>query len=131
MWAFSEAAVLFLARHPSATKCEDRLVRKYRKAKAIAIAEELCCEYAVNPLGIDTHKPRFSWILQSKQRGNLDGASECVKIPYDASLFPAEQITISLWIKPEDLSGSWREIYRAEAGASPTPHHLFPQAGHP
>ena len=29
---------------------------------------ELRCEYAKNPLGIDTPQPRFSWILESKQR---------------------------------------------------------------
>ena len=36
-WAFSEAAVLFLARHPAAKKHKDRLVRKHGKAKAMAI----------------------------------------------------------------------------------------------
>jgi len=29
----------------------------------------LKCEYKVNPLGVDIHKPRFSWNLQSDQRG--------------------------------------------------------------
>ena len=29
----------------------------------------LKCEYKVNPLGIDIEKPRFSWIIESAQRG--------------------------------------------------------------
>ncbi len=194
----------------------------------------LRCEYAKNPLGIDTPAPRFSWILESNQRGQmqtayrilvasstqkinpdiadkwdsgkvnsdksvnvpyegkvlssgekyfwkvrvwdkngksstwskpatftigllkesdwqgkwigrdtsdresnykvgrfeqaiqLNGKSECIKIPYAASLFPAEQITLSLWIKPDDISGTWREIYRSQADVgSQAPHHLF------
>ena len=27
------------------------------------------CEYAVNPLGIDVQKPRFSWMVQALERG--------------------------------------------------------------
>ncbi len=30
---------------------------------------DLRCEYLKNPLGIDTFKPRFSWIMQSEERG--------------------------------------------------------------
>lgn len=33
--------------------------------------EELRCEYAENPLGVNTDKPRFSWKLQSNQRGQM------------------------------------------------------------
>jgi len=32
---------------------------------------ELTCEYAKNPLGIDTPQPRFGWILESNQRGEM------------------------------------------------------------
>ncbi len=35
---------------------------------------ELKCEYAVNPLGIDVAQPRFSWVLQSGQRGEMQTA---------------------------------------------------------
>ena len=31
--------------------------------------DNLRCEYQVNPLGIDTQHPRFSWWLESKERG--------------------------------------------------------------
>ncbi len=38
------------------------------------IVRELRCEYAKNPLGIDTPQPRFSWILESNQRGQMQSA---------------------------------------------------------
>ena len=37
-------------------------------------ATDLKCEYAVNPLGIDTLKPRFGWILESLRRGRSQSA---------------------------------------------------------
>jgi len=36
--------------------------------------KELRCEYSINPLGIDTPQPRFSWILESSQRGQMQSA---------------------------------------------------------
>ena len=36
--------------------------------------KELHCEYCVNPLGIDTPHPRFSWILNSSERGQMQSA---------------------------------------------------------
>ena len=35
---------------------------------------ELSCEYATNPLGVDTPRPRFGWLLQSEQRAQLQSA---------------------------------------------------------
>ena len=35
---------------------------------------ELSCEYATNPLGVDTPRPRFGWLLQSEQRSQLQSA---------------------------------------------------------
>ncbi len=35
---------------------------------------ELSCEYAKDPLGIDTPQPRFSWILESAKRGSMQTA---------------------------------------------------------
>jgi len=37
-------------------------------------ATQLSCEYADNPIAIDTTKPRFSWILESAQRGQIQSA---------------------------------------------------------
>ncbi len=35
---------------------------------------ELTCEYALNPLGIDTPRPRFSWVLESAERAQAQSA---------------------------------------------------------
>ena len=35
---------------------------------------ELRCEYAADPLGIDVTQPRFSWVLESSQRGQTQSA---------------------------------------------------------
>ena len=45
-----------------------------RAAASSITAKELRCEYTVNPLGIDVVQPRFSWILESKQRGQMQSA---------------------------------------------------------
>lgn len=37
---------------------------------------DLRCEYLKNPLGIDVLKPRFSWLLEDSQRGELQSAYE-------------------------------------------------------
>jgi len=43
-------------------------------AKNGAVVKELRCEYRANPLGIDVHWPRLSWILESDQRGQKQTA---------------------------------------------------------
>lgn len=35
---------------------------------------ELKCEYGVDPVGIDTHQPRFSWLLGSDERNQMQSA---------------------------------------------------------
>ena len=30
---------------------------------------DLQCEYAVDPVGVDTRRPRFSWLLRAQERG--------------------------------------------------------------
>ena len=35
---------------------------------------ETTCEYAVDPLGIDQARPRFTWILESDRRGQVQAA---------------------------------------------------------
>jgi alpha-L-rhamnosidase len=32
--------------------------------------KDLKCEYLRNPIGIDTAKPRLSWVLESSRRGS-------------------------------------------------------------
>ena len=35
---------------------------------------ELTCEYVTDPVGVDVTEPRFSWILESDQRGQMQSA---------------------------------------------------------
>jgi alpha-L-rhamnosidase len=35
---------------------------------------ELTCEYAIDPLGVDTPQPRFGWLLESDRRAQLQSA---------------------------------------------------------
>ncbi len=42
--------------------------------KAAVKVSELYCEYSRNPLGIDVVQPRFSWILESGRRGQMQSA---------------------------------------------------------
>ena len=35
---------------------------------------KLTCEYAVNPLGVDTARPRFGWIVPCERRGQMQSA---------------------------------------------------------
>ena len=45
-------------------------------AESSVTVEDLRCEYAVNPLGIDTACPRFSWVLRSALRGQMQSACQ-------------------------------------------------------
>lgn len=36
--------------------------------------KDLRCEYRVNPLGVDSKKPRLSWVIESEKRGFIQGA---------------------------------------------------------
>jgi alpha-L-rhamnosidase len=46
----------------------------------------LKCEYRVDPLGIDALKPRLSWILESRRRGQVQGAYQVLVADSPASL---------------------------------------------
>ncbi|HOZ48047.1 MAG TPA: family 78 glycoside hydrolase catalytic domain [Candidatus Hydrogenedentes bacterium] len=43
-------------------------------SQATPTVAEVSCEYAVNPLGLDTPRPRFSWVLDSDRRGMIQRA---------------------------------------------------------
>ncbi len=47
---------------------------------------EPACEYAANPLGIDTPQPRFTWVLQSDQRGQIQSAYQILVATTEAKL---------------------------------------------
>ena len=42
--------------------------------QAELVTSELTCEYATNPLGVDTPRPRFGWLLESDKRAQLQSA---------------------------------------------------------
>ena len=46
----------------------------------------LTCEYAANPLGIDAAQPRFSWVLQSSRRGQMQSAYRILVAGSEAKL---------------------------------------------
>ena len=52
--------------------------------------EHLQCEYLSNPLGIDTPKPRLSWVVQSEQRAQSQSAYEILVASTAAQLKPGE-----------------------------------------
>ena len=43
-------------------------------ARAEIAITDTFCEYATNPLGVDAVRPRFSWVLTSKQRSQMQSA---------------------------------------------------------
>ena len=103
------------------------------------------CEYARNPVGIDTAQPRFSWIPQSGKRGQLQTAyqvlvasspdklaadtgdkwdsgkvksDQTVNVPYAGeSLGSAERCwwKVRVW-DAEDRGGAWSEAATFEMG---------------
>jgi len=38
------------------------------------VVSDCFCEYAANPLGVDVPRPRFSWVLESSRRGQMQSA---------------------------------------------------------
>jgi alpha-L-rhamnosidase len=42
------------------------------------VVKKVRCEYVVNPLGIDTEEPRFSWTLESNRRGQKQTAYQII-----------------------------------------------------
>jgi alpha-L-rhamnosidase len=39
---------------------------------------ETACEYAANPLGVETPQPRFGWVLHSDERGQMQSACQII-----------------------------------------------------
>ena len=47
---------------------------------------DLQCEYAVDPVGIDTRQPRFSWLLRADERGQSQSAYRILVASSEANL---------------------------------------------
>ncbi len=56
--------------------------------------DELRCEYAINPIGIDTLQPRLSWTLKDEKRGQTQSAYQ---IRVAESVEKLSQIKALLW----------------------------------
>ncbi|MBN2131326.1 MAG: family 78 glycoside hydrolase catalytic domain [Sedimentisphaerales bacterium] len=52
---------------------EELNIRSFGPGKALT-AENLRCEYLVDPLGVDVAQPRLSWAVQSRTRGRMQSA---------------------------------------------------------
>ncbi len=67
----SMVAVAILEAMPL-TAAADSAEPPQRQAKLTA--SELTCEYAADPLGVDTPRPRFGWVLKSNERAQVQSA---------------------------------------------------------
>jgi alpha-L-rhamnosidase len=52
------------------------MIPSARAQQGPAAPFDLRCEYLANPLGIDARQPRFSWVLENSERGELQSAYE-------------------------------------------------------
>jgi len=67
----------------SVNKCNGAQGEDARPGLTVA---EMGCEYAVNPLGIDAAQPRFSWMLESTRRGQMQAAYQVLVASSEADL---------------------------------------------
>ncbi len=59
--------------------------RSFAAAGALTVTD-LRCEYLANPLGIDAPQPRLSWIVDSKQRSQVQSAFQIIVSTNEAQL---------------------------------------------
>jgi hypothetical protein len=111
---------------------------------------DLRCEYAVNPLGVDTPQPRLFWKLESDTRGDNQTAYEILaasspellardqgdlwhsgRVKSDESLHiryagkplkSAQQVfwKVRVWDGPHDLASPWSEPAQLDDGRAET-----------
>jgi len=67
----------------------------------------LKCEYQINPLGIDSKKPRLSWIIESNQRGKKQTAYQ-ILVAGSVKLLNSEKA--DLWDSGKVISDSTLQI---------------------
>lgn len=60
--------------------------QKEKKGNSVKVPASLLCEYVSNPLGIDVTQPRFSWVLDHCQRGQLQSAYQVLVAQRQANL---------------------------------------------
>ena len=114
-------------------------------AEGSMVATGLRCEYAVDPLGVDVTTPRFSWCLNTQDRGELQTAyrilvgisrenvdrdvghlwdsdkvssGESINVPYAGRQLTTAQACfwkVKVWDK-EGREGSWSDVATFEMG---------------
>lgn len=62
----------------AALVCTMFLAQPAYPRNASLLPGELTCEYRINPLGIDSHYPRFAWTLSSNSRNQVQTAYEII-----------------------------------------------------
>ncbi len=79
-------------------------------------ASELTCEYAVDPLGVDAARPRFGWVLKSKERDQVQSAYQVLVAGSEEKLLAGVG---DKWDSGKvDSDRSVNVVYRGEALAS-------------
>jgi alpha-L-rhamnosidase len=57
-----------------------------RTLRADLAVVETVCEYAVDPLGVEAAQPRFGWVLQADERGQMQSACQVLVASTEAKL---------------------------------------------
>lgn len=60
--------------------------QKEKKGNSVKAPTSLLCEYVSNPLGVDVTLPRFSWVLEHFERGQLQSAHQVLVANSQANL---------------------------------------------
>jgi len=85
----------------------------HAKLNAAVEPARLTCEYIVNPLGIDTSKPRLSWILISKERDQEQASYELI---VSDNMEDIQQLKGNVWSTGKVVSSqSLHVIYNGSA----------------
>src|ERR1039458_4058970 len=71
---------------PRSFLCFSLLLALTLPALASLSPDQLRCEYLDNPLGLDTPQPRLSWVLESKQRAEMQTAYQILTASSEALL---------------------------------------------
>ena len=100
---------------------------------------ELTCEYAINPLGVDTPRPRFGWLLASAKRSQLQSAYRVlvatsekqlhanVGNKWDSGKVNSDR-SVNVEYRGKPLSGTNRASHRRGAGRAPSKWGSWNQA---
>lgn len=85
------------------------------------VPKDLYCEYHPDPLGVDTRRPRFSWVLASPLRAQMQGAFQILVSTSEAGLRSDQG---DMWDSGKVLSGrSVNNVYQGKPLAGATRYY--------